>query len=184
MAPLKKSADEFIVPTLETSSQEYSSLVARRQELSELLSSLNREAADLDTKIAAQPQAAHSASVSRLLGDPEDAVPNLRKRRREVSGEITDCETALGVIAKRIVAARDVASKTACAAVRGEYGRRLGVLCEAAKALEAARAQHDSLLDDLEREDINLGYLRPVRAHFVEKVAYFLKECAEAGHNV
>ncbi|MDA9409986.1 hypothetical protein [Bradyrhizobium sp. CCBAU 45384] len=185
MAPLKnKSAHEFIVPTLETSSQDYASLVAKRRELHELLSSLNKEAADLDTKIAAAPNAPHSAGVSKLLGDPEDAAPNLRKRRRAVSGEITDCETALGVIAKRIEAAREVASKTACTAVRGEYGRRLGALCETAKALEAARAQHDSLLDDLEREDINLAYLRPVRAHFTERVAYFLKEAREAGHNV
>ncbi|TGN80500.1 hypothetical protein EOW77_0028160 [Bradyrhizobium yuanmingense] len=180
----KKHTDEFIVPTLETSSSEYAGLIAKRQELSELLSSLNKEAADLDNKIAAQPKAAHSAGVSRLLGDPEDAVPNLRKRRREVSGEITDCETALGVIAKRLIAAREVASKTACTAVRGEYSRRLGALCEAAKALELARAQHDSLLDDLEREDINLAYLRPVRAHFTERVASFLKEVRECGHHV
>lgn len=184
MALLKKAADEFILPTLETSSSDYAGLVAKRQELHELLSALNKEAGDLDSKIAAAPNAPHSAAIARLLGDPEDAAPNLRKRRHEVSGAITDCETALGVIAKRIVAAREVASKTACDAIRGEYRRRLAAVCSAAKALEVARSNHDELLNDLEREDINLGYLRPVRAHFVERVSYFLKECAENDHNV
>ncbi|MGY3358464.1 hypothetical protein ACVWZK_005127 [Bradyrhizobium sp. GM0.4] len=149
-----------------------------------MLSSLNKDSADLDTKIAAAPQVLHSAAVSALLGDPEDSAPHLRKRRRQVSGEIANAETALEVIAKRITAARDVASKTACDAIRGEYQRRLSVVCDAARALEAARSNHDALLDDLEREDINLGYLRPVRAHFVERVSNFIKECAENDHNV
>lgn len=61
---------------------------------------------------------------------------------------------------------------------------RLAAVCEAARALEAAREEHDALLDDLEREDVRLRYLGPVRAHFTERVAYFLRECAEAGHNV
>ncbi|MFT4116581.1 hypothetical protein [Bradyrhizobium sp.] len=180
----KKPTDEFVVPTLETSSQEYAGLVAKRQEVSELLSSLNKEAADLDTQIAAAPKAPHSAGVSRLLGDPEDSAPHLRKRRREVSGEIADAETALQVLARRIAAARDVASKAACDAVRGEYQRRLSVVCDAARALEAARNDHDALLDDLEREDINLAFLRPVRAHFTERVSFFLKEVSEAGFDV
>jgi hypothetical protein len=116
-------------------------------------------------------------------------VPHLRKRRREVSGEITDAETALGVIARRLAAARDVASKAACDAIRSEYQRRLSFVCESAKALEAAREEHDALLDDLEREDINMAYLRPVRAHFLGdrrdgKIGYFMKEAREAGHNV
>lgn len=185
MANLKKySADEFVVPTLEQSSSDYAGLVAKRQELSELLSTLNKEGRELDDQIAAAPKAPHSAGVSRLLGDPEDSAPHLRKRRREVAGEITDLETALGVIAKRIAAARDVASKAACDAIRGEYQRRLGVLCDAARALEVARRGHDGLLHDLEHQDINLGYLRPVRAHFVERVASFLQEAREAGHHV
>lgn len=185
MAALKKKdTEEFVPPTLEGSSAEYAAMIAKRLELSELLSTLNKEAAALDIKIAAQPKSPHSAGVSRLLGDPEDSAPHLRKRRREVSGEITDIETALGVIAKRIAAARDIASKTACDVIRGEYQRRLSVVCDAARALEAARSYHDALLEDLEREDINLGYLRPVRAHFTERVAHFIKEAREAGHSV
>lgn len=60
MALLKKAADEFILPTLETSSSDYAGLVAKRQELHELLSALNKEAGDLDSKIAAAPNAPHS----------------------------------------------------------------------------------------------------------------------------
>lgn len=190
MAPTMKktaAAESFRVPTLAEASPEFAALLQRQNELNERLSSLNKEGRDLDKRIAEQPKSPHSAGVSRLLGDPEDAVPHLRKRRREVSGEITDVETALGVIAKRLAAARNVASKTACDAIRGEYQRRLAVVCEAAKALESAREDHDALLDDIEREDVNHAYLRPVRAHFLGdrregRVFYFLKEVKEAGH--
>jgi chromosome segregation ATPase len=185
----KKDTEQFRVPSLAKSSSAYDALLQRQNELNERLSSLNKEGRDLDKRIAEQPKSPHSAGVSRLLGDPEDAVPHLRKRRREVSGEITDVETALGVIAKRLAAARNVASKTACDTIRGEYQRRLSVVCEAAKALESAREDHDALLDDIEREDVNHAYLRPVRAHFLGdrqggKIEYFLKEVREAGHNV
>jgi hypothetical protein len=83
--------------------------------------------------------------------------------------------------------ARNQASKVVCDTVRQEYQRRLGAVCDAAKALEAARQEHDALLDDIEREDVNLAYLRPVRAHFLGdrregKVFYFLKEVKEFGH--
>lgn len=189
MALLRKRDPEFRVPTLEESSAEFAGMVAKQIELSALLSGLRKEADELDKRIAEQPKAPHSAGVSKLLGDPEDAAPHLRKRRREVSGEITDVETALGVVAKRIAAARDVASKTACDAIRGEYQRRLSAVCDAARALEAAREQHDLLLDDMEREDINLAFLRPVHPHFMGdrregRVPYFLRECVEAGHHV
>jgi chromosome segregation ATPase len=185
----KSTTDEYRVPSLIEVGSEYAALMARQQSLSALLSTLRREADELSTKIAAQPKAPHSAGVSRLLGDPEDAAPHLRKRRREVSGEITDAETALGVVARRLAAARDVASKAACDAIRSEYQRRLSFVCEAAKALEAAREGHDALLDDLEREDINMAYLRPVRPFFLGdrgqgRVFHFLKEVKEGGFNV
>jgi hypothetical protein len=114
MAPTMKktaAAEQFRVPSLAEADPTYAALLQRQNELNERLSSLNKEGRDLDKRIAEQPKSPHSAGVSRLLGDPEDAVPHLRKRRREVSGEITDVETALGVIAKRLAAARNVASK-------------------------------------------------------------------------
>jgi len=93
------------------------------------------------------------------------------------------------ILARRPAEARDVASRTVCATVRQEYQRRLTAVCEAARALEAAREEHDTLLDDLEREDVRLGYLGPVRPFFLGdrghgRVFHFLKEVREAGHNV
>ncbi|KYK47277.1 hypothetical protein A1D31_31410 [Bradyrhizobium liaoningense] len=191
MAILRKkdTTESFRVPTLEESSTEFAGLLTKQAELSALLSGLRKESDELDKRIAEQPKAPHSAGVSKLLGDPEDAAPHLRKRRREVSGEITDVETALVVIRKRLEEARDVASKTACDAIRGEYRRRLSAVCDAARALEAARQVHDELLDQLDAEDIRKDFLRPVIPHFMGdrhegRAFYFLKEVKEAGYNV
>ncbi|MGF6433473.1 hypothetical protein [Bradyrhizobium elkanii] len=185
----KKSADAFHVPSLGEADAAYAALLQRQSDLSALLSKLNSERSDLEKKIAEQPKSAYSAGVSRLLGDDEGAAPQLRKRRAEVLGEITDVKTALVVIRKRLDEARNRASESVCSNVRSEYQRRLSAVCEAAKALESARQEHDSLLDDVEREDVNINYLRPVRPFFLGdrregKVFHFLKEVRESGHNV
>lgn len=190
MATLKKKdTEEFHIPSLGEADAAYAALLQRQIDLSAMLSKLHGERGDLDKKIAEQPTSPYSAGVSRLLGDDEGAAPHLRKRRAEVLGEITDVETALSVIRKRLAESRNGASKAVCDSVRGEYQRRLGALCDAARALEAVREQHDALLDDIEREDVNIAFLRPVRPFFLGdrregKVHHFLKECAEAGHNV
>ncbi|KYK44781.1 hypothetical protein A1D31_35755 [Bradyrhizobium liaoningense] len=185
----KKETAEFRIPSLAEASSDYAALLTKQAELSALLSGLRKEADELDKRIAEQPKAPHSAGVSKLLGDPEDAAPHLRKRRREVSGEITDVETALVVIRKRLEEARNNASKVVCDSVRGEYQRRLGVLCDAARALIVARQDHDALLDQLDAEDIRKDFLRPVIPHFMGdrhegRAFYFLKEVKEAGYNV
>jgi len=188
MAPFKKKpADDFRVTSLGEADPAYAALLQRQSELSELLSKLRNERSDLDKKIEEQPKSPYSAGVSRLLGDDEGAAPHLRKRRAEVLGEITDVETALVVIRKRLDEASNNASKLVCDNVRGEYQRRLGVVTDAAQSLEAARQDHDALLDDIEREGVNLAYLRPVRPFFLGdrsegRVFYFLKEVKEAGH--
>lgn len=184
----KKDVEEFHIPTLGEADAGYAALLQRQSDLSAMLSKLHGERGDLEKNIAEQPKSPYSAGVSRLLGDDEGAAPHLKKRRGEVLGEITDVETALVVIRKRLDEARNGASKAVCATIMPEYLKRLSDVCGAAKALEAARERHDSLLDDIEREDVNLAYLRPVRAHFLGdrregKVHYFLKEVKEA-HNV
>ncbi|WP_445222128.1 hypothetical protein ACKWRH_21125 [Bradyrhizobium sp. Pa8] len=185
----KKNADEFRVLSLAEADPAYAALLQRQSELSALLSKLRSERSDLDKKIEEQPKSAYSAGVSRLLGDDEGAAPQLRKRRSEVLGEITDVETALVVIKKRLDEARNGASKLVCDNARPEYARRLGALCRLLAEVEVARQSHDELLDDLEREDVNPGYLRIVRPFFLGdrrdgKISYFVKEAREAGHNV
>ncbi|WP_234683977.1 hypothetical protein [Bradyrhizobium monzae] len=189
MASLKKKdVEEFRVPTLGESDAAYAALLQRQSDLSAMLSKLHSERGELEKNIAEQPKSPYSAGVSRLLGDDEGAAPHLRKRRGEVLGEITDVETALVVIRKRLDEARNGASKAVCDAVRQEYQKRLGVVCDAARALEAARQSHDELIAAIEREDVNLAYLKPVHPFFMGdrregKVFHFLKEVAEA-HNV
>lgn len=184
----KKAADEFVVPSL-SDDPAYAAVLQRQAELNALMSKLISERRDLDKKIEEQPKSPYSAGVSRLLGEDEGAAPHLRKRRAEVLGEITDVETALVVIRKRLEEARNNASRSVCDSVRGEYQRRLGVLCDAARALEVARQDHDALLDQLDAEDIRKDYLRPVIPHFMGdrregRAFYFLKEVKEAGYNV
>lgn len=188
-APKKKDTEEFRVPSLAEADATYAAMLQRQSDLSAMLSKLHSERGELEKNIAEQPKSPYSAGVSRLLGDDEGSAPHLRKRRAEVLGEITDVETALLVIRKRLDEARNGASKAVCDTMRQEYQRRLGAVCDAAKALEVAREQHEALLDDIEREDVNLAYLSPVRAHFLGdrregKVFYFLREVREAGHNV
>jgi hypothetical protein len=98
-------------------------------------------------------------------------------------------EVAQETLRRRLLEARNGASKAVCDGVRGEYQRRLGALCKLLLEVEAARQSHDELLDDLEREDVAKSYLRPVIPHFLGdrrdgKVDYFLKEVKESGHNV
>jgi len=105
-----------------------------------------------------------------------------------VATEMGNIESAQEVLRRRIDEARNRASKTVCDTVRQEYERRLGNLCKLLVDAEAARQSHDELLDDIEREDVHNGFLRPVHPHFMGdrrdgRVSYFLKEVREAGHN-
>lgn len=192
MANLKKKpADEFVVPTLAESSQEYNGLIVKRQGLHERYLALNAESHKLRGEIEKAKAAGGqplSPSVAALLGDAPDSLTLLSQRLREVATDMNNIEAAQEILRRRIEEARNGASKAVCDTVRQEYQRRLGAVCDAARALDAARQDHDSLLDDIEREDVSLAYLNVVRAHFLGdrrdgKVHYFLKEAAEA-HNV
>lgn len=193
MANLKKKpADEFVVPSLAESSEEYNGLVVKRQGLHERYLALNAESNKLRGEIEKAKAAGGqplSPSVAALLGDAPDSLTLLSQRLREVATDMNNIEAAQEILRRRIEEARNGASKAVCDTVRQEYQRRLGAVCDAAKALEAARQEHDELLDNVEREDVSLSYLSPVRPFFLGdlregKVFYFLKEVKEAGHNV
>ncbi|BAL10434.1 MULTISPECIES: hypothetical protein [Bradyrhizobium] len=192
MAALKKKdTEEFRVPSLAESSQEYNGLIVKQLGLHERYLALNAESNKLRGEIEKARAAGGqplSPSVAALLGDAPDSLTLLSQRQREVATEMNNIETAQEILRRRIEEARNGASKAVCDSVRGEYQRRLGAVCEAARALEAAREDHDSLLDDIEREDVRVDYLRPVRPFFLGdrregRVFHYLKEVAEAGHN-
>lgn len=186
----KKPTNTFEVMGLAEASTEYNGLIEKRQELEKNYRELNAERSKLRKEIEAAKAAGGqrlTAGVARLLGESaEDSVTALSLRLREVVVEMSDSEAATEVIRRRLSDARDRASKVICDGVRQEYQRRLGAMCDAARALEAARQDHDELLDGLDREDVRKDYLQPVRAHFVGdgKVGYFLKEVREHGYNV
>lgn len=193
MAALKKKeTEDFRVMSLGEADAAYAALVSKRNELQNRYTELHAERGKLRREIEAEEASGRqrvSPEVARLLGDSPDSVTALSARHREVAVEMGHIEVAQETLRRRLEEARNGASKAACDGVRGEYQRRLSAVCEAAKALEAARDDHDALLDDLEREDVNLAYLRPVRAHFLGdrgqgRVFYFLKEAREAGFNV
>lgn len=193
MAPLKtKTTETFRIPSLIESDGNYAGLIAKRDELNDRYRKLSAERSKLSGDIEAEKAAGGqrlSPGVAALLGDAPDRLTLMSQRMHEVATEMENIEAAQEVIRRRMDEARNGASKVVCDTVRNEYRRRLAAVCEIAKALEAAREEHDVLLDEIEREDVNLAYLRPVRAHFLGdrrggKIGYFLKECAEAGHNV
>ncbi|MEY9423597.1 chromosome segregation ATPase [Bradyrhizobium japonicum] len=158
----KKEADAFVVPSLAEASLEYKALLDKQTELQSRYSELHSERAKLRREIEAEEAAGKqrlAPEVARLLGDPADSVTALANRHREVAVEMGHIEVAQETLRRRLSEARNGASKAVCDGVRGEYQRRLGDVCDAAKALEAARERHDELLDDIEREDVNLAYL-------------------------
>ncbi|MBB4259722.1 MULTISPECIES: hypothetical protein [unclassified Bradyrhizobium] len=196
MAPLKKkTADEFVVPSLIEASPEHAGLVAKHTELQTRYNELNAERALLrrDVKAAKEAEASGkkpiSLAVAKLLGDnAEESVASLSKKLREVSAEMANNESATEILRRRLDESRNAASKIVCGTVLQEYRRRLSALCEVALALEAARQDVDELLDRLDVEDVNKSYLRPIAPHFMGdrregKVFYFLREVKEA-HNV
>jgi hypothetical protein len=195
MALLKtKPVDKtFKVPSLAESSPEYAGLLTKQLELQANYRELRAERTKLRGAIEVEKAAGGrrvSVDVARLLGDdPEESVTALSRRVREVTNEMGHVEAAEEVLRRRIEEARGRASKTVCDIVGSEYERRLGVMCSLLKEVETARQAHDELLDDLDREDVNKAYLRPVIPFFLGdrgtgKISYFLKEARGARHNV
>ncbi|MCP1792441.1 hypothetical protein J2R95_008740 [Bradyrhizobium japonicum] len=146
MAPLKtKTTDEFRVPSLAEADSSYADLIAKRVELEQRDSKLNSERSKLRGKIEAGRAAfgKHiSPGVAALLGDdPTDSIADLSRQLREVTTEIANIESAREVLHRRTDEARNVASKLVCFTMMPEYQRRLGAVCEAARALEAAKPE-------------------------------------------
>ncbi|WP_247412302.1 hypothetical protein [Bradyrhizobium sp. 23] len=189
----KSTTDEFIVASLAESSSEFAALIAKRQDLEQSYSKLNAERSNLLDEIKVAKAAGGerlSVGVARLLGEEtEGSVTELAKRLRDVVAEMGVIEDTREVLRRRTDEARDKASKIICSATLPEYRRRLKALCDAARELEEARQHHDHLLDQLDVEDVNKNYLRPIQAHFMGdrgqgRVFHFLKEVRENGHDV
>lgn len=191
MAFLKKAAaavEPFRVPTLIEGSAEYAALVAKRDELFEKQPALRVERLELERAITESPAPTLRPGVAELLGESSDSTTGLRARLAEVAKLERDVEAALEVIRERLAVARTAASKAICSQVKPEYGRRVAAICDALKAVAAARAEYDALRDELEREDVAWGSLGPVFLGFLGDardghVQRFIHEAREAGYH-
>lgn len=192
MAFLKKqaaaAAEPFRVPTLIEGSPEYSALIDKRADLLEKQSAARTERRDLERAITESPAPTLRPGVAELLGETSDSTTGLRARLADVIKLERDVETALEVVRQRLAVARTAASKAICLQVKPEYSRRVAAICDALKAVAAARAEYDALRDELDREDVAWGSLGPVSLGFLGDardghVQRFIREAREAGYH-
>lgn len=191
MAILKKKADAFVVPTLAESSSDYAALVQKQAELHAHQSVLRDQRREVELEIAAQPPATVrvSARVAELLGDEADSAPMLQKRLAEVRSAERDVEEAIEIVRRRLADARTAASVAVCAAVKPEYARRVKAMVAAILALQEARADYDSLVDELVANDVAWGSLVPMQPTFCGDhqdghLTRYLRDAKEAGYHV
>lgn len=175
-----------IVPPLD-SDPAYAALIAKKAELTAKLQENRREHRELSQQLREAPQPAFRPGVAELLGEAAGTAPNLRPRLAELAREEGDITTALSVVGDRLREARGQASVAICEAMRPEYGRRVAAVVAALQEVQAKRAELETLIDQLECEDIAWTRLTPFRFNFLGDarnghVAQSIKEAREAGY--
>ncbi|MET3523744.1 hypothetical protein [Mesorhizobium abyssinicae] len=168
VAPKEKPTDAYRVPSLAESDTNYSTLIAKRTELTDRFNELTPE---------------------ELLGDEPGTKALNSKRLAEVRAEKSDHEVALKTVEQRIRDAHTAASRAACAAVRPEFGRRVKAMVAAMKALDVAHQSFHELCHDLDAEDIRYGQLGQVKPFYLgdatdpaRRIASYIKEAEAAGY--
>lgn len=164
-AKVKVVEPEFHVPSLAEADDEMRVLSERHAKVHIELGENRREQNALESDLKLKPAAkAVRAGLADILGDTIEVdgrpakLAELRKRER-------DLEDGISILAKRINDRKSVASVKVCEAVRAEFGARVKVLATALEAAHAARLHFESLITDLENEDVSwqgrLGVERP-----------------------
>lgn len=174
MALLKKSApaaEPFRIPSLGEADADYATMEAKLAELNAQLAETKAEDRALERDMLARPAPAIRSGVAELLGETVDSSLHGRPAQlQEVRRKVADIETAIEIIRRRLADRRSIASVAACKAVRDEYGRRVRAIITALEAVVAARADAEQVLDGLEREDVQYGYLPPLRPTFLGSI--------------
>ncbi len=183
----KPPAEPFRVPDLAESDAAYAELQQKQLELTALHATKTAEVRALEKAIAADNSREVAPGIAALLGDEPSGKALSRKRLAELKSELRDIAAALEVVRVRISDRRTIASRAACAAVKPEYGRRVRALAEALKAAQAAREHYESLIDDLDANDIARGSLIPMQPIFLGDrrdghVDRWLRAAREAGY--
>lgn len=191
MALLKKSApaaEPFRIPSLGEADADYAAMEKKLAELNAQLAETKAEDRALEKDMLARPAPAIRSGVAELLGETVDRSLHSRPTRlQELRRNASDLEAAIEIIRRRMADRRSIASVAACKAVRGEYAGRVAAIITALEAVAAARADAELLLDGLEREDVQITYLPPLRPNFLGTIGdghieRCVREAREAGY--
>jgi hypothetical protein len=185
----KKSADEFVVPSLAEASPEFAALLQKQSDLHTLQSKLIGERREIQKQIDAVgnngPRV--SAGVAELLGDEADSGPMLAKQAADIHAKLADVEIAIEIVRRRLSDAKGPASLAVCQIAKQEYGRRVGAVVKALEALAAARAEYDDLRNQFDAEDVSWTSLIPMSLGFLGDrhdghLTRAVREMKEAGY--
>ncbi len=160
-------AKAFNVPSLSEADSEYGALSERYTVLTNELAGISREAEELEADIRARRAPSIRPNVAELIGDAVDLRLLERPRRlRELRQRAGDLEQAAEIIRRRRDDRLSAASLAACKATKAEYVRRVGKFVDALQAAKAAYDAAEEVLDALEREGVQVGYMPPARSSF------------------
>jgi len=155
------------VPTLAEADSEYGSLSERYTALSNELAEVSREADELEADMRARRAPSIRPGVAELIGEAVDlSLLERPKRLRELRQRAGDLEQAAEIIRRRRDDRLSAASLAACRATKAEYARRIGKFVGALQVAKAAYDAAEEVLDALEREGAQIGYMPPARSTF------------------
>jgi hypothetical protein len=182
MALLKKAAmaEPFRVPSLADVDETYGALVTRRSELNVKLSEAMQARRAAEKELAADTSREVRPGVAALLGDGESAKALKRRAAAEAKQAVSDIETALVEVERRLRDAKTAAVRSMIARVRPEWDKRTRELAETLKAAQAAHLRFEDLRLELEAEDVSSDYFGP-RPFFLGdakdgRIANYLRE--------
>lgn len=136
----------------------------------------------------ARPAPAMRRGVAELLGESVDAsIAGRSTKLKALRSHLADIEAAQAIVKRSLSDRRSLASVAACRAVKAEYGNRVAAIVKALEAVLVAAADAEEILEELERNDAQIGYLPPHRPSFLGtvadgRVATDIKEAREAGY--
>ncbi|OCJ03748.1 hypothetical protein A6U87_17590 [Rhizobium sp. AC44/96] len=180
-------AKAFEVPSLADADSEYGALSERYTTLSNELAQISRDADDLEADIRARRAPAMRPGVAELIGETVDlSLLERPKRLRELRQRAADLEQAVEIIRRRRDDRLGAASLAACKIAKGEYAKRIGKFVAALEAAKFAYDEAESVLDALEREGVQIGYMPTARTSFFagndNGVTRFVSEAKGNGH--
>ncbi|MCZ8547639.1 hypothetical protein OOJ09_25925 [Mesorhizobium qingshengii] len=157
----------FAMPTLEGTSTVYTDLMTKQIDLTRARGELQSERRKLERAIEEDTTVALRPSVAALLGDEDDSKSHSLKRIAEIHRAVNDIDIALDVLRERISVERGKTSLKVATACRPEYARRVAVLGQALRAVQAARAGYDEMVDEFSRNEISWTSLVPLQPNFL-----------------